>query len=196
MRDCYKKAEELYAQGKYAEAAELYRAAAEQGDSAAQFALGRMYYSGKGVEKDPGEAVRLFALAAEQGELQAMMRLASTYQLGWDIEQSYESALHWFERAAELGSAKAAYRAGQFYAQGLGTEQSVPKALEFWGRSLELDASGEVAYRVASAYYEGKGIPRDLVRARYYFCYANKHGYECRGAIALVEQAMKKEEQN
>ena len=194
MTDKYTRAQALYGQRQYVEAAELFRAAAEEGDARAMSMLGVMYYSGKGVKKDADEAIRLYKLSAEKGDVNGMLRLASAYQLGWDVEESYETALCWFERAAECGSAKGAYRAGQFHAQGLGTELSLSKALEWWKRSLSIEPSGEVAYRIASVYYNGKGIARDLFQARYYFSYANKHGYECEYEIALVEKALDKAE--
>ena len=119
MTDKYTRAQALYGQRQYVEAAELFRAAAEEGDARAMSMLGVMYYSGKGVKKDADEAIRLYKLSAEKGDVNGMLRLASAYQLGWDVEESYETALCWFERAAECGSAKGAYRAGQFHAQGL-----------------------------------------------------------------------------
>ena len=51
--------------------AELLRAAAEAGDSEAQFALALLNLLGRGVEKNPGEAFRLFGLASDAGDEQA-----------------------------------------------------------------------------------------------------------------------------
>ena len=56
----------------YAQAAEWYRKAAEQGDAGAQFNLGHLYYDGQGVPQDYGEAVRWFRLAAAQGQEEAV----------------------------------------------------------------------------------------------------------------------------
>ena len=43
------------------------RALAEQGDAEAQFSLGIMYDSGRGVPQDATEAIRWYRLAADQG---------------------------------------------------------------------------------------------------------------------------------
>ncbi|MEE8171315.1 MAG: hypothetical protein V3T62_00115 [Alphaproteobacteria bacterium] len=51
--------------------AELLRAAADEGDSEARFALGLLYLLGRGVEKNAGEAVKLFGLAQQAGDAQA-----------------------------------------------------------------------------------------------------------------------------
>ncbi len=48
--------------------AELLRAAAEAGDSEAQFALALLYLLGRGVEQNLGEAFRLFGLALDAGD--------------------------------------------------------------------------------------------------------------------------------
>ncbi len=51
--------------------AELLRAAAEAGDSEAQFALALLFLLGRGVEQNVGEAFRLFGLAVDAGDEQA-----------------------------------------------------------------------------------------------------------------------------
>ena len=51
--------------------AALLRAAAEAGDSEAQFALALLNLLGRGVERNAGEAFRLFGLASDAGDEQA-----------------------------------------------------------------------------------------------------------------------------
>ncbi len=51
--------------------ARLLRAAAEAGDSDAQFALALLNLLGRGVERNAGEAFRLFGLASDAGDEQA-----------------------------------------------------------------------------------------------------------------------------
>ena len=50
-----------------AEAARWYRVAADKGDAAAQFFLGKLYKDGKGVEKSAKLALEWFKKAAAQG---------------------------------------------------------------------------------------------------------------------------------
>ena len=52
----------------YAQAAQWYRKAADQGNARAQYNLGTLYEAGNGVEKDVDKAVEWFRKAAKQGE--------------------------------------------------------------------------------------------------------------------------------
>ena len=51
----------------YKEAVRLFHLSAEQGNAEAQFILGTMYASGRGVPQDYKEAVKWYRLSAEQG---------------------------------------------------------------------------------------------------------------------------------
>jgi TonB family protein len=51
------------------------RGAADKGHAAAQFALGRRYETGDGVEKNPDEAMRWYEKARAQGDVLAEQRL-------------------------------------------------------------------------------------------------------------------------
>ena len=53
--------------GDYAKAYREFKALADQGQAFAQYAIGSMYYLGKGVPKDYAEAAKWFRKAAAQG---------------------------------------------------------------------------------------------------------------------------------
>tara|TARA_R110000765_G_scaffold324976_2_gene416497 strand:+ start:916 stop:1131 length:216 start_codon:yes stop_codon:yes gene_type:complete len=57
-----------------------YRLAAEQGDADAQYNLGIMYDTGRGVPENDAEAVRWYRLAAEQGDANAQFNLGGMYR--------------------------------------------------------------------------------------------------------------------
>ena len=57
-------------------AASWYGRAAQQGNASAQAALGLMYLSGQGADRDPTKAADWFASAAEQGNARAQYNLA------------------------------------------------------------------------------------------------------------------------
>jgi TPR repeat protein len=62
--------------GNSAEAARLYKLAADQGNAYGQVNLGRFYEYGKGgLPKDDTQAARLYKLAADQGNAYAQSRL-------------------------------------------------------------------------------------------------------------------------
>jgi TPR repeat protein len=64
-----------FAQGKYDVALKDLAPAAEQGDKEAQYALGYMYYYGKGVTQDIFKAQSWFQKSAQQGDVNAQKAL-------------------------------------------------------------------------------------------------------------------------
>lgn len=62
---------ELYQQGGFVAAREIFLPLAMKGDAKAQYALGLMYETGKGVEPGKVEAWRWYGLAADQGHAKA-----------------------------------------------------------------------------------------------------------------------------
>ena len=72
------------------EAAQLFRAAAEQGHAQAQCKLGWCYEIGEGVEgeaPDMKEAARLYRLAAAQGHVRATFNLGMCFEKGEGVGQ-------------------------------------------------------------------------------------------------------------
>jgi TPR repeat protein len=63
---------------RFAKWAAIHRVRAERGDAKSQWALGAMYYYGRGVPRDYGEAVRWYRKSAEQGYPQAQYDLGYT----------------------------------------------------------------------------------------------------------------------
>jgi tetratricopeptide (TPR) repeat protein len=75
--DVEDRCQQLCKNGQYEQAFPVCSKAAEQGDAAAQFNLGLMYYFGEGVQQDYAEAEKWYRKAAEQGDASA------EYNLGW-----------------------------------------------------------------------------------------------------------------
>ncbi len=69
------------------------RAAAEQGNAAAQYALGRMYHNGEGVPQDSAEALRWFTLSAGQGQAEAQCALELMHDFGEGVPQDNAEAV-------------------------------------------------------------------------------------------------------
>jgi TPR repeat protein len=70
------------ARGDYAKALRLIRSLAIDGDAAAQFNLGLMYFTGHGVQQDDAAAALWFRKAAEQGYVFAQSNLGVLYRDG------------------------------------------------------------------------------------------------------------------
>ncbi|KAH8073628.1 hypothetical protein JL721_2932 [Aureococcus anophagefferens] len=97
-----------------AEAARLFRLAADQGLPAARSHLGRCYLEGRGVDQDAREAVNLWQLAADAGDATAQSSLAYLLFIGQVVvkdQKDLDEASAWLLKAAKAGSddAKAAY---------------------------------------------------------------------------------------
>jgi len=88
-----------YLKGDYRSAFEYYTRAAELGDAAAQYELGRLYEFGKGVEKDEGKAIHHLEEAAIGGHPSARNSLGL---IEWDNGNT-ERALKHFIIGAKLG---------------------------------------------------------------------------------------------
>jgi hypothetical protein len=120
----------------HAEAARLYRLAAEQGSAHAQFRLGFMYGKGEGVPQDNTEAAKWYRLAAEQGNAGAQCNLGVMYHNGDGVPRDYAGAAKWYRLAAEQGSANAQRNLGFMYRKGEGVPHDDIEAAR-WYRLAE-----------------------------------------------------------
>ncbi len=115
--------------------AEAMRRLAEAGVPGARNGLGKLYESGRGVEKNEALAAHWYGLAAEQGHAEAMARLAMCLEDGRGVPQD-------------------AVRAAQLYARAAEQE----RAERYDGVCLALP-------RLAACYEAGRGVERDLMAA-------------------------------
>ena len=83
---------------------------AEQGDPAAQFAIGAHYATGEGVPQNYAEAVRWFSLAAEQGHIVSQATLGAYYWAGQGVPQDLSKAYYWSVLARAGGDEASKYR--------------------------------------------------------------------------------------
>jgi hypothetical protein len=86
------------------------RKLAEQGDPAAQFALGAHYATGEEVKQDYTEAVRWFALAADRGHILAQATLGAYYWAGRGVSPDLTKAYFWSALAQAGGDQASKYR--------------------------------------------------------------------------------------
>lgn len=83
----------------YANAAEYFLKAAQQGDAEAQFSLANMFVEGQGIPRDEQQAVSWFRKAAEQGFVPAQVNLGVMYTQGEGVERNLVEAHKWFNIA-------------------------------------------------------------------------------------------------
>lgn len=74
----------------------LYERAAGAGHAASQFALGFLYYVGKGTDQNFVEAAKWYRKAARQGFPNAQFNLAGLYFSGTGVEKDVVQSYKWF----------------------------------------------------------------------------------------------------
>lgn len=83
---------------------------AEQGDPAAQFAVGARYATGQDGKQDYVEAIRWFTRAAEQGHVVSQATLGAYYWAGRGVPPDIEKAYYWSILAQNAGDQASKYR--------------------------------------------------------------------------------------
>lgn len=134
--------------GDYAAALRVYRPLAEQGNAAAQNALGALYTLGRGVPQDDGTAVSWYRKSAAQGLAVAQNSLGVMYARGRGVPQDYASAAFWYRKAAEQGNAHAQNNLGNLYGGGQGVPQDY-SAAAFWYRKAAAQGTNDEARMLA-----------------------------------------------
>ena len=122
---------------------------AEQGDAAAQHALGLMYAHGLGVQEDDAKAVTWFRQAAEQDHGFAQYALGLMYARGEGVPEDDTEAVTWYRKAAEQGHGFAQYALGEMYAVGHGVPQDNVEA-HMWLNLAASLSSGEQRERTVT----------------------------------------------
>jgi hypothetical protein len=141
---------------------------AEQGDAAAQYALGFLYYKGEGVRRDYGAAAKWIRKAAEQDHINAQHNLGFMYYKGMGVSQNFTTAATWFERAAEKGHVSSSYNLGYLFYKGKGVAQDYVKAEKLYRFAAEKGHAG-AQYNLGILYSIGKGVPQDDAEAAEWF---------------------------
>ncbi|MDF2542231.1 MAG: hypothetical protein K0S47_1949 [Herbinix sp.] len=135
---------------------ELFLKAAEQGNSKAQYLLGRERTLYKGTsERNTSEALEWFMKASGSEEVKAMFSLGMMLCLGDNVKQDIEKGIYWLEKAANKGNAEACYHLGKLYYKGDVVNKEYEKAVKYFmmaDHNSMLDSEGYLC----SIYYERK----------------------------------------
>jgi uncharacterized protein len=149
------------------EAASALEYAAEQGDHAAQWKLGRMYQTGDGVEKDPAAAVRFFS----------------------KIVENYSDAQPGSADWQFTGNAMVAL--GRYYRDGVpeaGLKRDRSEAIIMFTTAATYFGHPDAQYELARMYLDGKRGDGDIVQAARMLKTASDNGHA--GAQALLGQLL------
>ena len=111
--------------------------AAEQGNTEAQYELGRMYFLGRDVAKNATEAEKWYQKAAEQGIASAQYKLGYMYDYGQGISQNRVEAAKWYKKAAEQENVDAQYRLGNMFFYKVGIPEDIDEAIKWYKKAAE-----------------------------------------------------------
>ena len=125
-------ADAAYDKGDYAQSLKVWKSRAAEGDMVAQYNLGMLYDTGRGVVQNDQEALKWFKIAAEKGNATAQFNIGTMYDTGRGVAQNDQEALKWFRLAAGKGNASAQNSLGWMYHYGRGVTQNRQEALKWY----------------------------------------------------------------
>lgn len=156
--------QEEYVKKDYSAAFGLYKKAAELGHSEAMNNLGRMYYGGKGTEKNLNEAFRWCKKSYDSGNVGASYDLAWLYNCGHGTEKNLYKAFTLLQEAEKAGIFGATNALGLMYLRGDGTAINPQKAFECFRKAADA-GNADAMNNLAENYYDGNGLPQDEQKA-------------------------------
>lgn len=127
--------------------------AVEQNDPFAIFYLGKLYYFGRGVEKDIDKAIKYYTMAADMDNAKALNNLGSIYDAGKYVPRDRQKAYELYKRGAELGSTFAMWNLGIYYRDGKVVEKNRAKAYELFQKAAD-GKNARAMYDLGRLYYE------------------------------------------
>lgn len=157
-----KAAYEAYKNQDYTKAIKLFMGQAAKGDKNAQFAMGRIYQEGTGLESsNMALAEEYYRKAAAQGHETAQFNLAVILL---NDQARVLEGLKQLKDSAAAGSSKAKLMLGQLYANGQGVTQNFETAKTYFNEAAE---KGEAdAFVLLGQMSElGKGATQDMKQA-------------------------------
>jgi uncharacterized protein len=109
---------DAFSRGEYEAAIKEWRPLAERGNAEAQYNMGVLFDTGRGVPQDDNESVHWYKRAAAQGYANAQGNLGLMYNKGRGVPQDRHEGLRWYHLAAEQGNSLAQFNIGQLYDSG------------------------------------------------------------------------------
>ena len=149
--------------------------AAEAGQGAAGFELGKRYRTGRGVPRNYSKARHWYRIAAESGHVDAQNDLGSMLLNGRGGPVDKETALHWYEASAKQGSAVAQYNLAKRYQYGQGTDIDFQQAI-YWFQQAARQHYASAACELGTVYVLGQGVPTDVLQGTEYHIEAAEAG--------------------
>lgn len=134
---------------------------AEAGNRQAQFALGAMYETGRGVPRDDELCAKWWRASAEQGLADAQKNMGSLYFSGRGVPLDLEQAMQWFLKAAEQDHPHAQQYVALGYAEGMGLPRDPERAAWWREQAARHDPANAAVVFLAAYENQGAGVHTD-----------------------------------
>ena len=149
----------------YQEAILLYRDAAWDGNTDAQFALGFLYEKGTWIGKSYPAALRWYKTAYHENR-DACFRIGLFYEFGRGVTKSWEKAMQWYRLAAKKGNVEANFRLGALYEKRV-TPPDYPQAAKAYEQAA-LQNFAPAQNALARLYEKGLGVEKSKEKAAFW----------------------------
>ncbi|KAK8842043.1 hypothetical protein M9Y10_026261 [Tritrichomonas musculus] len=193
----------------YKEVAKYLKKAANIGNQYAIFNLGKLYYEGRGVERDINTAEKYFQKAAASNNPNILYNIGLAYDdddftkaeyyyklaaqqnnadaifnLGnlYYKNNDYKNAFYYFDLAAKLYNYSDAFLfLGICYSNGFGVEKNYQYACYYYEQAA-ICGSSDACVNLANIYIKGNGINKDLTKAEFYL----KQAFQLGDPVAML----------
>jgi localization factor PodJL len=155
---------------------ETVRKRAAGGEAPAQYDLGALFMSGRGVPRDTESAALWFEKAASQGYVPAQFVLAYLYEHAIGVIRDLSRAREFYRHAAESGHIKAMHKLGYFLAVGVGGDEDPATAARWFWRAAEAGVK-DSQLNLGLLYASGVGVEQSFTQAYVWFSRAAAQGY-------------------
>ena len=195
------RANEAYSSGDYAKAFDLYKGLAEKGLAFAEYRLGSMYASGRGVSKNVEEAASWYRKSADRGLSAAAFYLGAMYSEGSGVPRDEAVGFKWYKEAARGGNGGGQFAVGNGYRLGKGTDKDAEQAMLWLRKAAEqkdIAFAREAQYIVATMYESGEGVAKDAASAARWYRRAALAGHtqaqDILGTLLFIGRGVAKDE--
>jgi TPR repeat protein len=187
--DDFKRAKKAYNNGSYARALKFFRRASEDGNMAADWYLGHMYRTGRGVPRDDATAYSYYSRVAELYDpeepdqkrlricVDALVRIADYQRTGIAAagiaENPAAAARTYLKVATTYGHPAAQYALGIMNIKGQGVKQNPQQGLKWLIAAARKRHAQSEAY-LGDLYWAGKLVRMDRTRAVMWYILAQQ----------------------
>jgi TPR repeat protein len=177
----------------FAQAFDVYRKLAGQGDENAELYLGVVNDLGQDVPRNASEAAHWYREAAAQGSGSAANNLGILFFNGDGVPKDDAEAARWFRTGANRGCASAQFNLGKLYRDGDGVDRSDIDAAA-WLERAAIQGSAPAQTLLSLMYASGQGVAGSTPRAYMWINLASAQDAEARQAREQIEKVMPLEE--